>query len=124
MDKQYIKKALVKIICSVLCAGVLYFLWLAAFLLTAKENHPALRAFFWVFTPLATAVGFTAGIVLFERRSRKGRGGLLRIFIWPFVGCAVGAGVVYWFGPMLIVFGMFALGTASLILREILRISA
>ena len=41
------------------------------------------------------------------------------ILLWPLSGCAVGAGVVYWFGPMLIVFGMFAAGTASVIIREV-----
>jgi hypothetical protein len=36
------------------------------------------------------------------------------------IGCAIGAAVVYWFGPMLIVFGMFAAGTASVALREVM----
>ena len=44
--------------------------------------------------------------------------GFSRILVWPLIGCAVGAGIVYWFGPMLIVFGMFVAGTASVALRE------
>jgi hypothetical protein len=32
----------------------------------------------------------------------------------------MGAAAVFWFGPMLIVFGMFAAGMASLVLREVI----
>jgi hypothetical protein len=46
-------------------------------------------------------------------------GRFIHIYRWPLVGCAIGAGVVYWFGPMLVVFGMLAAGTASVVLREV-----
>ena len=42
-----------------------------------------------------------------------------RTLIWPLVGCAVGALAVYWYGPMLIVFGMFVSGTCGVVLREL-----
>jgi len=44
--------------------------------------------------------------------------GFLRTFIWPLVGCVLGAVAVVWFGPMLIVFGMLVVGTGSVALRE------
>lgn len=37
-------------------------------------------------------------------------------------GCAIGGGIVWGFGPMLIVFGMFAIGTLSVVLHEVARI--
>jgi hypothetical protein len=40
--------------------------------------------------------------------------------IWPLIGCSLGAAAVFWFGPMLIVFGMFVAGTASVVVREVL----
>jgi len=49
-------------------------------------------------------------------------GKFLNIFKWSLAGCAIGAGSVVWFGPMLIVFGMFLVGTASVALREVVRI--
>jgi len=49
-------------------------------------------------------------------------GKFLNIFKWSLAGCAIGAGSVVWFGPMLIVFGMFVVGTAGVALREVVRI--
>lgn len=112
-------KAGLKIALSFVGAGVFYALWLAAFLLTMEWIAAPLRAVLWVLAPVVTAAGFTAGLAIFERRAG---GGLLRIFVWPLIGCMVGAGAVIWFGPMLIVFGMFGAGTASVVLREVMRL--
>ena len=65
------------------------------------------------------AAGFAVGVTMAERLGKKGRTSFIRIYVWPLVGCAIGAAVVYPFGPMLIVFGMFAAGTASVLVREI-----
>ena len=108
-----------RIACSILCAGLVYAAWLALFLLTIPWAGPPVEAILRLLTPVATAAGFALGIVLFERLARQRRTAFLRIFVWPLAGCAVGAGAVYWFGPMLIVFGMFAAGTASIALREV-----
>lgn len=107
-----------KIALSILGAGVSYSLWLAVFLLTMEWIAAPLRAVVWVLAPVVTAAGFTAGIAILERRAG---GGLLRIFVWPLIGCMAGAGAVIWVGPMLIVFGMFGAGTASVVLREVMR---
>ena len=65
------------------------------------------------------AAGFAAGITVAERLAKKDRTRFICIYVWPLVGCSIGAAVVYPFGPMLIVFGMFAAGTVSLAIREI-----
>jgi hypothetical protein len=92
---------------------------LALFLLIMGRASPTVEAILRLLTPVTTAAGFALGIALFERLAGHSRTAFLRILIWPLVGCAIGAGAVYWFGPMLIVFGMFAAGTASIALREV-----
>ena len=67
-------------------------------------------------------MGFTAGIVIFELLPGSRKSKIIDIYKWMLIGCAVGGGVAFCFGPMLIVFGMFGLGTAAVGLREILRI--
>ncbi|MFQ5868631.1 MAG: hypothetical protein ACE5JC_01890 [Candidatus Zixiibacteriota bacterium] len=86
-------------------------------------DSSVLLAILWLSAPVVTAAGFAAGIVLHEYLTRANRTNFFRIFVWPLVGCAVGAGAVYWFGPMLTVFGMFAAGTTSIALRDALKIS-
>jgi len=71
--------------------------------------------------PVVTAAGFAVGITVAERLGKRDEPSFIRIYVWPLVGCAIGATVVYPFGPMLIVFGMFAAGTASVAVREIVR---
>ena len=105
---------------SVLSAGVLYFLWLGAFLLLSDRAGPVIMGVLWVLAPVVTAAGFALGVAAADRILRSRSGPLARIFLWPLAGCAVGAAAVYWYGPMLIVFGMFVAGTASVVLRQAL----
>ena len=77
-----------------------------------------LRGIGWLSAPLVTAAGFAAGLWIVERLLGAARTRFSRIFAWPLVGCALGAAAVFWFGPMLIVFGMFLAGTVSVVLRE------
>ena len=113
-------KALIRVASSLLCAGAFYAAWLAAFLLTAEANGSVTHAIRWLSAPVVTAAGFAVGIVISERLTRARKTRFFRILPWPLVGCAIGAGAVYWFGPMLIVFGMFAAGAASVIIREVM----
>jgi len=92
---------------------------MAVFLLTISLDSPVLEAILWLLAPVATAAGFATGIVLFGHLTSTSETTFFRVLIWPLIGCAIGAGVVYWFGPMLIVFGMFVAGTASVALREV-----
>jgi hypothetical protein len=112
-------KTLVRAALSLLCAGLFYIAWLAAFLLTTEADSAVANAIRWLSSPVVTAAGFAAGIAISERLTGVRKTPFLRIFLWPLVGCAVGAGAVYWFGPMLIVFGMFAAGWASIVIREV-----
>jgi hypothetical protein len=111
-------KVIVKIGASILCAGVFYSIWLIVFLLAIRVNNAAIEASLWLLAPIATAAGFATGTVILERLTATGASPFLRVFAWPVTGCVIGAAVVYWFGPMLIVFSMLVAGTVSVILRE------
>lgn len=112
-------RVLIRVVVSVLCGGVGYFLWVAVFLLSRDYAGSVVRALLWVTAPVATAMGFAMGIVIHERLTHVMNTHFWRVLLWPLFGCAVGAVAVYWYGPMLIVFGMLALGTASVVLREV-----
>ena len=117
---RHVVGAALKMAASVLCAGMFYAVWLAVFLLAAEFNNPGVQGFSWMAAPVVTAAGFALGVVIVERLVGVGEARFLAIFIWPLTGCVIGALAVYWYGPMLIVFGMFAVGTASVALREIM----
>ena len=119
MDIRCLWGPLLRVTFSLLCAGLFYTGWLAVFLLSARLGNSVVEVIGWLLAPVVTAAGFTAGLMIMERLTRRGETKFLRLFIWPLIGCAVGAGTVYWFGPMLIVFGMFMAGTASVALREV-----
>jgi len=110
---------LLRLASSLLGAGVSYLAWMAVFLAATGFGSVIAETVLWLLSPVMTAAGFAVGIRLAERLSKKGGSSFIRIYVWPLVGCAIGAGVVYPFGPMLIVFGMFAAGTASVAIREI-----
>jgi len=113
--------AAIKIAASILGAGVVYAVWLGMFLIVAKLDSPILELVTWVTAAPATALGFALGAWTYERATGADRAQFASAFCWPLVGCTIGAVSVYWYGPMLIVFGMFALGTVSMTLREIVR---
>jgi len=117
---RYLGNVVVRLLLSALCAGATYFVWLGGFLLSKDYTGPVVRGIFWLTAPVATAIGFAAGIVIHQRLARSAGTSFIRILIWPLAGCTIGAVAVYWYGPMLIVFGMFAAGTASIALRELL----
>ncbi len=104
---------------SILSAGFFYIAWLALFLTIIRLDIAFVNVFGWLIAPLATALGFALGVYLFETISKRQKNGFFELLIWPLIGCIVGALVVVWFGPMLIVFGMFMFGLISIILREV-----
>jgi len=110
---------ILKAVVAVLGAGVFYSAWLAVFLLSAAGNHPVLKAALWLLAPVMTAAGFAIGIKFSERHEADPRSRFAAILVWPLAGCTAGAATVCWFGVMLIVFGMFGAGTASVGLREL-----
>jgi hypothetical protein len=107
-----------RVLLSVLGAIAAYAIWLVA-ALASRRGPPAPFPFaLLMVTAPATALGFALGTLLGERLTRRRRSGLLPAFLWPLVGGSIGAVVVYPFGPMLVVFGVFALGTAAVAARE------
>jgi hypothetical protein len=119
MDLRRFWGAIVGIASSLICAIVFYIGWMAAFILTTRLDSSVVETMLWLFAPVLTAAGFATGIAVRERLASRKRSRFLRIFLWPLIGCAIGAGLVYSFGPMLIVFAMFLTGTASMALREV-----
>ncbi|HET6443853.1 MAG TPA: hypothetical protein VFI27_04665 [candidate division Zixibacteria bacterium] len=100
--------------------GVIFYLfWMVMAIPLSRLDNSLLSAILWILAPLITALGFAGGAAIAERRFRGGQNRYWRIYIWPLIGCSAGATSTYIFGPMLIVFGMLFLGTASIALREI-----
>jgi hypothetical protein len=122
----------IRVILSVVFAGIFYTGWMAVAIPVLKLvpskvegsriSIIVLKTIVWLAAPVVTALGFTAGVFIFELLQRTRKSKFLNIFKWSLAGCAIGAGAVVWFGPMLIVFGMFLVGTASVALREIIRL--
>lgn len=113
--------ALIRIGISVLFAGLFYSGWLAVFLAAFRTASVPVKGVLWVIAPVVTATGFAVGLAIAKRLTRARREVFMRTFVWPLVGCTLGAVTVVWFGPMLIVFGMFLAGTGSVALREVVK---
>lgn len=120
MNRRVLWGVFIRIAAPTLCGGVAYVIWLAVFLLLSGLRRPVVEVLGWVSAPVVTAAGFASGAAMSGRLTKARGSRFLRIFVWPLIGCSFGAAVVYWFGPMLIVFGMFAAGTASIALREMI----
>lgn len=99
-------------------AAVFYTAWMGAFITWSPSAGPITRALLWLAAPVVTAAGFALGLTLFRWRVRPRGVQFLRSYAFPLLGCAVGAAVVYPFGPMLVVFGMFVVGTLAVTIRE------
>ena len=111
---------IIRIVLSLACAGITYFVWMGTFILLANSTGPIMKGVLWITAPIATAMGFALGMFIHEHKSGIRKATFLSVFVWPLLGCAVGAIVIFWRGPMLIVFGMFIVGTASVVLREVI----
>ncbi len=119
MNLKYLWRTSIRIFLSALSAGIFYSAWMAAFLFAEKLNMTLADYLLWALAPLFTAAGFATGILVLDRINGTRSTKFLPIFIWPLIGCAIGAIAVYWFGPMLIVFGMFVCGTLAIAIREV-----
>ena len=109
---------LVRIVVPVLVAGVFWIGFLAIFIPAVKTGNSLLIAVGWLSAPVVTGAGFAVGCMIGERLTNVRRSRFSRVFAWCFAASALGAGAVFWFGPMLIVFGMFLTGTAVVIAGE------
>lgn len=104
---------------SVFVAGVFHAGWLAAFIPAAKSGVMILKILGWISAPVVTALGYAVGLRIAERWLAQRKTVFLRIFVWPLVGCSVGAVGLSWLGPMWIGIGTFVGGAISVVLREV-----
>ena len=112
----------VRIIISVIFAGIFYIGWMAIAIPVLKSGPLFAKALCWLSAPVVTASGFACGIAIFELLPGTRKSKARDIILWPLAGCTIGAAVVFYFGPMLIAFAMFALGTAGIFTKEIISI--
>ena len=103
---------------SLIGAGIAFCGWLALFLLFAKDGSTAASAVLWIAAPVATAFGFAAGYSVGDHVTRLPHGNFTRRILVLLVACSVGAVSVFWLGPMLIVFSMFAAGGLCIVIWE------
>jgi predicted anti-sigma-YlaC factor YlaD len=118
MNDRYVWGKLMRVGISVLGAGFFHTAWLAVFILTSKLESRWIRGARWILVPMVTAAGFTVGVQIFDHFAGTRKNKFLHVYFWPLIGCAIGAIAAFSFGPMLIGFGTFGAGTASMLLRE------
>jgi hypothetical protein len=122
---RLISRVFIRVILSVVFAGIFYTGWMAVAITALKSgsNSIVLKTIIWFAAPVVTATGFATGVAIFELfLVSRDKSKFLNIFKWSLIGCAIGAGAVVWFGPMLIVFGMFLFGTVSVAIREVVKL--
>jgi hypothetical protein len=115
---------LVRVALSVIFAGIFYIGWMAIAIPTFKSGFGGLlvKAVIWILAPILTGLGFAVGPKIFELLPATEKTRFWETYKWCLAGCAIGGGIVWVFGPMLIVFGMFATGIMSVVLHEAVRI--
>jgi hypothetical protein len=121
LSNRHLFSLIIRITLSLVCGGITYFVWMGLFILMADSVGSLVKGIFWFAAPVITATGFATGIFAHERATGVRYATFPSVFAWPLLGCAIGALGIYWQGPMLIVFGMFVLGTASVVLRELVQ---
>jgi hypothetical protein len=113
------KATITRVAFSLVGAGIFQLAWLAFCIPAFKMDSLALKVIGWTSGPIIVGAGFAAGVWVSERLGTTRRTPFLHAFAWTLIACSIGAGVVFWYGPMLIVFGMFVAGTVSVALREV-----
>jgi hypothetical protein len=117
---------LVRVALSVIFGGIFHIGWLAIAIPTLTSEFGGLfvfvKAVIWILAPILTGLGFATGPKIFELLPGTDKTRFWETYKWCLAGCAIGGGIVFVFGPMLIVFGMFAAGTMCVVLHEAARI--
>lgn len=111
--------SIVRVAASVLSGGIVYSVWLAAVLATMRRPTAPLPLALVLTAPIVTAAGFALGALLGDLLTNRSRRRFKPAYLWQLAACAAGALAVYPFGPMLIVFGMLAAGTAVAVTAEV-----
>jgi hypothetical protein len=63
---------LIRIVLSLACAGITYFVWMGLFILMADSVGSLVRGMLWFAAPVVTAMGFATGILLHEHATGRG----------------------------------------------------
>ena len=124
MKTKLLLKPLGLVAVSILVAGVFHIGWLAAFIPAAKSGVMALKILGWIAAPVVTALGYAIGLRMGERLLTTRKTDFLQIFVWPLVGCTLGAVALSWVGPMLVGIGTCIGGAVSVVLREVKLLGA
>jgi len=122
MNRKCFFGLFVRIIVSIIFAGIFYTGWMVIAIPVLKSGLVFAKALCWLSAPVVTASGFACGIAIFELLPGTRKSKPRDIILWPLASCSIGAAVVFYFGPMLIAFAMFALGTAGILAKEIISI--
>jgi hypothetical protein len=109
-----------RVLGSVLGGIIMFAVWLIAVL--ARMPRPPVPPSFAVTltAPVVTAAGFGLGMLVAERLTQRRHGGFRGAYLWSWAGGTVGAVAMFPFGGMMAGFGLFGVGTAALLLREVL----
>lgn len=116
MNTKLLLKPLGLVAVSILAAGFFHIGWLAAFIPAAKSGVVALKILGWIAAPVVTALGYAVGLRIGERLLTTRKPDF--VFVWPLVGCVIGAVGLSWLGPMWIGIGTCIGGTVSVMVRE------
>jgi len=116
---QYaLQVAIPRVAISIVGGALFYLCWMAMFIVLPTEVSPILRGLLWAAAPIVTALGFFTGAALVGHFRRLPRLTLGQLYLYPLVGCSLGAAAVFAFGPMLIVFAMCLMGSLSMVFLE------
>ena len=104
-----------------LLGGIIAFaVWLVA-VLVRMPRPPAPPSFAVTLTaPVVTAAGFGLGMLIAEHLTRRRQSGFRGAYLWSLVGGTIGTVALFPLGGMMAGFGLFFLGTAALLIREVL----
>jgi hypothetical protein len=111
------QKRILRVVTASISGVIFYLFWLVLFLLNLHFGLLAVNPL-WFLAPVLTGLGFYLGILLFDRLVGVKTHSPGLAFLWPLVGCSLGAFIVYWLGPMLIVFSMLVFGALSVAARD------
>jgi hypothetical protein len=109
-----------RLLCSLLGGIIAFAVWLVAVLIR-MPRPPVPPSFAVTLTaPVVAAAGFGLGMLVAERLTQRRQRGLRGTFLWALVGGTIGTMAMFPFGGMMAGFGLFGLGTAALLIREVL----
>jgi len=127
MTTKRLLAIVVRVALSVLLAGVFYTGWMAVAIPTIKAGFGGwiVKVALWILAPIVIGFGFALGPKIYDLFSPAARkSSLWKAYKRCLAGCAIGGGVLCLFGPMLIVFGMFAAGTLMVAVHAVIATSA